>query len=146
VVLENTNGVVTVKQTIIIIILSLFKKIKVGFWDHHAVCVRAFQFFNAWTNPCEFWYVYHGTWGLLNRVGLIHKSLPSVCVSECLSLLSLVGNGSVNSIPPYVAKQRLGKHVPVAMIILNKEELLDSSFFFFCGPYRIKGKEEISSS
>jgi hypothetical protein len=38
----------------------------------------------------ENWYVYHGSWAHLN--GVLHKSLPSVCV--CISL-SLLGNGSV---------------------------------------------------
>jgi hypothetical protein len=34
---------------------------------------------NSWTNPHETWYVFHGTWAHLN--GVLHKSLPSVCVS-----------------------------------------------------------------
>jgi hypothetical protein len=33
---------------------------------------------NAWTNLYEIWYVYHGTWAHLN--GVLHKSLPSVCL------------------------------------------------------------------
>jgi hypothetical protein len=31
---------------------------------------------NAWTNFCETWYVYHGTWAHLN--GVLHKSHQSV--------------------------------------------------------------------
>jgi hypothetical protein len=42
--------------------------------------------------------------------------------SVCISLLSLLGNGSVNCIHPFIASQRLGKHVPAAKI----EELLDA--------------------
>jgi hypothetical protein len=37
-------------------------------------------------------YIYHGTWAHLN--GVLHKSLWSVFVSACVSLLSLLGNGS----------------------------------------------------
>jgi hypothetical protein len=52
--------------------------------------------------------VYHGNWSHHNCI--LHKSLPSVCVCTC--------------IPPVVARQRLGKHVPTATV----EELLDASF------------------
>jgi hypothetical protein len=41
---------------------------------------------------------YHGTWSHLN--GVLLKSLPSVCVCIC--------------IPPFVARQRLGKQYPAA--------------------------------
>jgi hypothetical protein len=64
---------------------------------------------NAWTNLYEIWYVYHGTWAHLN--GVLHN--PShQCV--CVFLLSLLGKGSVKCIPPFVARQRLDKHVPAA--------------------------------
>jgi hypothetical protein len=33
-------------------------------------------------------------------------------VSVCVSLLSLLGNCSVECIPPFGARQRLGKHIP----------------------------------
>jgi hypothetical protein len=42
-----------------------------------------YQLLNAWTNISETWYVYHGTWAHLN--GVLHKSLPSVCVPACVS-------------------------------------------------------------
>jgi hypothetical protein len=70
------------------------------------------QLLNAWTNLYETWHVYHGNWAHLG--GVLHKSLPSVCVSVCVSLLSLLGNGSVKCLPPFGARQRLGKHVPAA--------------------------------
>jgi hypothetical protein len=35
-------------------------------------------------------------------------------VSVCVSLLSLLGKGSVKCISPFIARQRLGKHVPAA--------------------------------
>jgi hypothetical protein len=34
-----------------------------------------------------------GNWAHLS--GVLHKNLPSVCVSVCISLLSLQGSGSV---------------------------------------------------
>jgi hypothetical protein len=42
----------------------------------------SYQLLNGWTNLYETWYVYHGTWVHLN--GVLHKSLPSVCVSICV--------------------------------------------------------------
>jgi hypothetical protein len=60
----------------------------------------------------NFRYVYHGTWAHLN--GVLHKSLPSVCVSVCVAFPSLLGKVSVNCIPPFISRQRIGKHVPVA--------------------------------
>jgi hypothetical protein len=76
-----------------------------------------------WNNPINFWmpesifmklgmYIYHGTWAHLN--GVLHKSLPSVCASICISLLSLLGNGSVKCIPHFIARQWLGKHITAA--------------------------------
>jgi hypothetical protein len=58
-----------------------------------SVCPTASSPLNAWTNRYETRYVYHGTWAHLN--GGLHKSLPSVCVSVCVSPLELLGNGSV---------------------------------------------------
>jgi hypothetical protein len=55
------------------------------------------QLLNAWTNRYETLYVYHGTWAHLNSV--VHKSLPSVCVSVCVSLFSSLANCSVNTFP-----------------------------------------------
>jgi hypothetical protein len=73
---------------------------KLSLCDPHAVYVPMyppFQLSNASTNRYEIWYVYHGVWAYLN--GVLHKSFPSVCVSVCVSLLSLLGNGSVNTFP-----------------------------------------------
>jgi hypothetical protein len=73
----------------------LKKKMEIGLWDHLAVCVSM----NTWTYIYETWYAYHGSWAHLN--GILHKSLSSVSKSIYVSLL-------------IVAKQRLGRHVPVA--------------------------------
>jgi hypothetical protein len=46
--------------------------------------------------------VYHGNWTHLN--GVLHKPLPSVCVS--VFLLSLLSNGLVYCSYPFFARQR----------------------------------------
>jgi hypothetical protein len=43
---------------------------------------------------------------------ILSKSLPSVCESVCVSLLSLLGNGSVKCVRRFIARQCLGTHVP----------------------------------
>jgi hypothetical protein len=74
--------------------------------------IRPHFLVNALTNLYETWYTYHGTWAHFSCV--LHKSLPSVCVPICVSLLSLVGKGSLKCISPFVASQRFDKHVPAA--------------------------------
>jgi hypothetical protein len=78
------------------------EKIKVGLWDHLPVCVSvsllsAPKLLNAWTDLYETWYVHIMESEPIN--GVLHESLPSVCVSVCVSFLSLLGNGSVNTFP-----------------------------------------------
>jgi hypothetical protein len=51
---------------------------------------------------------------------VLYKSLPSVCVSVCVSLLSLQGNIPLKFIPPFGARQRLGKHFPAATNTRNR--------------------------
>jgi hypothetical protein len=58
-------------------------------------------------------YVHHGTWAHLT-VNFIQPSHPSVCVSVCVFLLPLLGKGSVKCILPFIARQQLGKDVPMA--------------------------------
>jgi hypothetical protein len=69
---------------------------------------------NAWTNLYDSRYVrvysYHGTWTHLN--GVLHKFLPSVCVLVCVSLLSLLGNVSVNCNPLSVKGNNSAKTFP----------------------------------
>jgi hypothetical protein len=75
--------------------------------------------------------VYHGTWAHLNV--LIKKSLPSVCVSVCVSLATIV------------ARQRLSRNVTaVTNAHATIEELLDTSFSMRSVSYQ--GKWAISSS
>jgi hypothetical protein len=79
------------------------------------VCVSVYlpyQILIAGSNLYETWYVYHGKWTHLN--GVLHKSLTSVCVSECLS--------------PIAARQQLDNDVTVATNTHEIMELLDMLF------------------
>jgi hypothetical protein len=103
---------------------SYFEKIKEGVCDLHPVFVSVnlpYQLLNAWTNLYETWYIYNCNWANLN--GVLHKSLLSVCVSLCVSLLSLLGNDSVKCILPFGARQRLGIHVLAVMNTRNNRRI-----------------------
>jgi hypothetical protein len=78
---------------------------------------RPYQLQNGWTKLYATRYVYHGTWAHLN--GVLHKSLPSVCVCVC--------------IPPIVARQRLVETLPRQQIYTRIAELLNA---FVCVSYR----------
>jgi hypothetical protein len=82
---------------------------------------------NAWTNLYETWYFYHGTWAHFN--GVLHISLPPVCM--CIPL-SLLDNCSVKPLP----RQRI------------QTQKLNNCWMrrFLCGPCFIKGKCKICSS
>jgi hypothetical protein len=118
------------------------------------VCVSPYQLLNAWTYLPETWYVYYGNWSHLN--GVLHKSLPSICMYACVSLMSLQGNGSVNCISPFGAKQRLGKHVPTATNTRNDKRIVrrfifytvrvltkESLWVFLCIPLSSLGKDSV---
>jgi hypothetical protein len=74
--------------------------------------------------------VHHGTCAYLKCV--LHKSLPSVCMSVYVSLLSLLGTGSVKCICPFFARQRLGKHVPGAMNTRNNTRVVGRACLWVC--------------
>jgi hypothetical protein len=83
---------------------------KIGIWNFHAVCVSGcppYRLLNALTNLYETWYVYHNTWAHFS--GVLPKSLPSICVTVWISLLSLLGNGSVNTFPPQRIQATIGQ-------------------------------------
>jgi hypothetical protein len=67
---------------------------------------------------------YHHTWTHLN--GVLHKSLPLVCVSVCVSFPSLLGKDSIKCNSHFIVKQRFGKHVTAATNNVTIEELLDA--------------------
>jgi hypothetical protein len=91
------------------------------------VCVSSYQLLNALTSLYETWYVYHGTLAHLTYV--LHKSLPSVFVSVCVSLLSLHGNGFVKCIYFFGSRQRFGKHVLAASNISNNRRIVGRVIF-----------------
>jgi hypothetical protein len=119
------------------------------------LCVSAnppYRLLNDWTSLYETWCVYHGTWAHLN--GVLHKSLPSVCVSVCISLPSLQGKGSVKCIPSFIVRQQLGKHIPWQRGIVrgigfytvheskgSRRLVLERTFFF---PYILNSSTQIS--
>jgi hypothetical protein len=89
----------------------------VGLCNFRPVCMSVYAFppstveclnQSLWNLVCI-----HGNWAHLN--GILHKSCPTVCVSVCISLLLLLGKGLVKCIHPSVARQWLGKHIPVVM-------------------------------
>jgi hypothetical protein len=77
---------------------------------------------NAWNNLYETWYMYYGNWAHFN--GVLRESLLTVCVSVCVSFLSLLGKGSANCIPPFIVRQRLGKHVPASTNTGNNRRIV----------------------
>jgi hypothetical protein len=91
---------------------------KVGLCNLHAVCVciplSRFVCLNQsfWNSICT-----SCTWAHFN--GLRHTSLPSVSVP----VLSFLGKGSVNYISPFIARQRVGKHIPATKITRNNRRI-----------------------
>jgi hypothetical protein len=68
--------------------------------------------------------------------GMFHKSFQSVCVSVCISLLSLQGNGSVKRILLFGARQR-----PVSTFQFQRvEATIEGLRLFLCSPCPIKGE------
>jgi hypothetical protein len=53
-------------------------------------------------------------------------------VSVCVSLLSLLGNGSVKCIPPFIARQRLGKHFPAARNTRSNRRIVGRLCLWVC--------------
>jgi hypothetical protein len=105
-------------------------------------CLCVCKDFCLWTPPLiNFWmpeptfmklctYVYNGTWAHLS--GVLHKSLPSVCLSLCISVLSLLGKSWVKCIPAFIAGQRLGKQVPAAKSTHNNKRNVWCACLWVC--------------
>jgi hypothetical protein len=74
---------------------------------------------SLWNLVCG---LYHGTWTHLN--GVLYKSLPSVRVTVCVSLITLIGKRSVKCIRPFIARQRHGQHVPAATNIRDSRRIV----------------------
>jgi hypothetical protein len=82
----------------------------------------------------------------LVTVSLHVTSLESTMILSFLSLLfekikTGLWDNFVVCVPPIIAIQRLGKHVPATTNTRETEEMLDASFSM--GPCRIKGKQAV---
>jgi hypothetical protein len=87
----------------------------------------------------------------MSAVCFINPSHQSVCIS----LLSLLGIGSVKCIPHLVRRQRLGKHVPVAtntrnnrivvLVILCALRVLSQGSLWICIPLPLLGNNSLKT-
>jgi hypothetical protein len=84
-----------------------FEWMKEGLWDHLAVYVFPLPSIFECPNQSLWNFVYHGTWAHLN--GVLHTSLSPVCVYVYTAI---------------IAKQRLGRHVPVAANTRNNRRIV----------------------
>jgi hypothetical protein len=62
--------------------------------------------------------------------------------SVCVSLLSLLGKGSVKCIPPFIARQRLGKQVPAAKNTSNNRRNVSVRL---CIPLSLLGNNSVKT-
>jgi hypothetical protein len=105
-------------------------------------CVCESHPINFWmSEPVFMTHIYHGNWAYLN--GVIHKSLPSIPVSVSVSLLPSLRKGSVKCIPLFIARQRLGKHVPVSTTTLNNRRTVGS--VCLCIPVSLLGHNSVKT-
>jgi hypothetical protein len=97
-------------------LISFSWRNKFRLMDHLSVCVYIpLLILNAWNNINETWYAYRGSWS--HPKGVLHKSLSSVCVSECVS-------------PVIVARQWLGNHVLASSTTRKNKRIIRR--FIFC--------------
>jgi hypothetical protein len=76
------------------------------------------------------------SWHLSPYKRLLHRSLPSVCVSVCVSLLSLLDKGTVKCIPPFVVSNFSVNTFPRQRIHPTIKELFDASFCMRSASYQ----------
>jgi hypothetical protein len=69
----------------------------------------------------------------------------SVCLYVLYVPLSLLGKGSARCILHFIARQRLGKHVPAAANTRNKEELFDACLLSLCIPLSFLGNNSVKT-
>jgi hypothetical protein len=105
---------------------------KVGLCDLHPVCESP---------PINFWmpewiFMKLGMYIMkpepISTAYSINPSYQCVCVSVCVSLLSLLGKGLVKCIPPFIARQRLTKHVPMATNTCNNRSIVGCVSLWVC--------------
>jgi hypothetical protein len=147
------------------------KTIKAELCDLRAVCVPV-------NLPITFWMpepiimklgIYVTAPDSILTEHFINLSYQSVCLY--VYLLSLLSKGSVKCIPPFIARQRLNKHVPASMNTLNNRRIVGRvclpvyspndarsqlsknvpvatknwRHHFICGTFYVKGKYGIGS-
>jgi hypothetical protein len=118
-------------HTLVFSLLSLFKKMSVGLCDHHAVCVSESRSNNFWMREPIFMKLGMCTVAPepISAAYFINSSHQSVSV--CVSLLLLLGRGSVKCIP-FIARQRLGKHVPAVTSTRNHRRIVGRLWLWAC--------------
>jgi hypothetical protein len=72
------------------------------------------------------------------------SSSQSVCMSVCVALLSLVGKGLIKYIP-FIAGQRLGKHVPAATNTRKNTRVVRRVFRGLCIPLSFLGNNSLKT-
>jgi hypothetical protein len=82
----------------------------------------------------ETWYVYHDTWARFK--GVLHKPLPSFCVSICAS--PIISRQLLCKNPPTVARWQLSKNITATMNTYTTKELLELSFYMWSMLYQGK--------
>jgi hypothetical protein len=88
-----------------------------------------FPLVNLWMPKTWYIYIYiYISWHLSPSQCFINPSHQSVCL--CVFLLLLQGNGSVKCIPPFGARQRLGKHIPAEMNKRNTRGIVGRVIFY----------------
>jgi hypothetical protein len=68
-------------------------------------------------------------------------------VHVCVYLLSLLGTGSVNCFPLFIARQRFGNHVPAAMNTRNNKRIVGHMclWVFLCIPLLLLGNGSVKT-
>jgi hypothetical protein len=99
-----------------------------------------FEWLNKALCNLVIWYVCHGTWAHLN--GVLHKCFPSVFMPVYVSLLSLIGKDSIKCIR-FIARQRLGKHIPAATNTRNNRRIVGR--VCLCIPLSLLGKKSVKT-
>jgi hypothetical protein len=69
----------------------------------------------------------------------------SVYMSACVCLLSLLGKRSVNCVPSFIARQRHGKHVPVATNMRSSRIIVGPMCLWLCIPFSLLGNKLVKT-
>jgi hypothetical protein len=106
---------------------------KVGLFDlHPVVCVSESPPINFWMpEPIRMKLgMYIMAPDPISTAYFINPSHKSVCLY--VYSLSLLGKGWVKCIPPFIARQRLGRHVPAAANTRNSRRIVGRVYLWVC--------------